>query len=428
MKILLIVPEKEKTHDKVQYYIEKSKIHYPYLGLPILAALTPPEHEVKIIDENHGTIEKFEEADLVGITALTMNAKRAYTIADTYRSMNIPVVFGGIHASACVDEALEHFDSVAVGEGEDIWPELLKDFEKKDLKRVYYAKDYPDMGKIPIPRRDLIDGPAYRFPNGILYSIQATRGCPNNCNFCSVTAMFGRKFRTRPISNVIREIEAIDATNIVFADDNIAGNIKYAEELFTALIPYKKRWFAQSSLKITQYPHLLKLAKESGCFGLYIGIETLNKKNLELINKISTNKIEQYEDAMALIHDQGIEITGSFIVGLDNDDESVFDSIYEFIMENKIDNPVICILTPLPRTALFHKLKEENRILTYDWNKYNLTEVVFKPKNMSPETLTRKYEELHRAIIYNHPHFVEAKKKIINSWKHTQSRFPSNSY
>ena len=397
MKVILVSPGLDEDHSEEFRYARKFRESFPCLGLPWLAALTPSNIEVKIIDEVHGLIQDYEEADLVGITAWTMHARRAYKIADVYRQKGIPVVLGGIHFSFLPEEAAPHANSVVVGEAEEIWPNLLKDFQANQLKPLYKAPGYPSLDGLPIPRRDLMDGPGYRPPRGILNAVQATRGCPFACNFCCVTQMFGRTLRTRPIPGVIDELETIDATAVAIIDDNIIGNLKYAKELFTEMIPLEKKWTSQASISIARHDDLLKLAAESGCTSLYIGIETINPTNIIDINK-KINKVEEYEDAIKKIHNHGIKIRGSFIVGLDDDDESTFDDIFDFINHNHIDYPTVGIMTPLPGTQLFEKLKKEGRILTYDWNKYNLNEVVYKPKKMSPEKLYSLYLQLYKNI------------------------------
>ncbi len=360
--------------------------YFPSLGLLILEALTPPGFEVTIFDEANQKFVDFKEADLVGISVLTASARRAYEIADQYRQMGIPVVLGGVHVSALPEEAALHADSVVLGEADNIWPKLLKDFEAGKLEKRYQVEKYPSLQGLPQPRWELIDGPAYWPPQGNLYSVQATRGCPNSCNFCNVTRMFGRNFRTRPIPEVIKELESIPIPRITIIDDNILGHPGYAKELLTAMIPLEKRWVCQASLSKASEEDILKLLQASGCQYLHIGIETINPQNINFINK-RINKTEEYRESIKRIHDHGIQIIGSFIIGLDFDDESVFEAILNFIQTNKIFLPIINILTPFPGTELFQKFQSENRILTHDWSRYNCKEVVFQPKSMTPEKL-----------------------------------------
>jgi len=237
---------------------------------------------------------------------------------------------------------------------------------------------------LPHPRRDLLKIKSYNVGN----TVQTTRGCPFSCEFCSVTDFFGRSYRQRPVDDVIKEVEAIDSRFIAFVDDNIAGNPKYAKELFRRLTPLKKKWGSQASLTMTKDPELMKLAEKSGCDGMFVGIETLSTDNLVQIKK-TFNNVDKYEDAIKKFHDHGIAITAS--IGFDNDDEGVFERTLKFLEKNKVDVATFYILTPLPGTVWSKKLEAEGRIIERDWGKYNGGHVLFKPKNISPERLQEGY-------------------------------------
>ncbi|MFC1671371.1 B12-binding domain-containing radical SAM protein [Spirochaetota bacterium] len=399
MKVLLIQPGIDNKWGKIVTSGFKFRPITPLLAMPSIAALTPPEVDVKIIDEVHGLIEKFEEADLVGITGMTLHANRMYKIADHYRSMGTPVVLGGVHVSFMADEASQHADSIVIGEAENTWPQLIKDFQNGQLKPVYNSSEHLDLQGLPFPRLDLVDGSIYQPPRGTLNSIMATRGCPHNCTFCCVTKMYGKKFRTRPIPEVISEIEAMENDNtIFFTDDNLIGNPKYAKELLKALIPLKKKWFAQLSIKIAEDEELLELARESGGEYVYIGFESISADNIESVNKKMVNKVEKYEEYIKIIHDYGFKIIGSFIIGLDNDDENSFDELYDFIARNKILIPLTSLYTPFPGTEAYKMFKKENRIIVDDWDRYNFHYVVFQPKKMTPEQLQSHYDKLLKRI------------------------------
>ena len=255
VKLELIVPATQENIRK------RRKTIIPPLGLAMVAALTPPEVEVSLTDENVTVIDFQKETDLVGITALTVTALRAYEIADKFRAKGAKVVLGGIHPSALPEEASQHADAVVIGEAEGIWPNLIEDFKANKLQRVYKQVKRPSLLNLPIPRRDLFAEGAYYITN----TLSTTRGCPYACSFCSVTSFFGHTYRCRPVEEVLKEIETLNQRKLIgFVDDNVVGNPKFAKELFRALIPYKVKWGAQASVTIARDDELLKLAAASG--------------------------------------------------------------------------------------------------------------------------------------------------------------------
>jgi len=354
----------------------------PELTLPVLAALTPPDIEVIVTEEEIEDVTYKDRVELVGISYMTPLAPRAYEIADEYRRRGAKVVLGGIHASALPEEAGLHADAVVIGEAENVWAPLIEDHRANRLKPVYRAAEMSDLHNLPIPRRDLLKQGMTFSP----YSIQTTRGCPFGCHFCSVTKFFGGTFRYRPVEDVVREIEKSEKRNWIFVDDNIVGNAAYAAELFRALIPLKIRWVGQSVLHLAKNKELLDLAAKSGCLGLFIGFESLNELSLQSVNK-GVNKVKDYEENARKLHDQGILILASFMFGFDHDDKSVFEKTVEFLIRNKFVAASLPILIPYPGTKLFEKFEEEGRILTRDWSKYDYGNVVFRPKLMEPEAL-----------------------------------------
>jgi hypothetical protein len=242
------------------------------------------------------------------------------------------------------------------------------------------------MQGLPFPRLDLLHKDAYMTIN----CAQTTRGCPHQCDFCHVTHFFGKTYRCRPVGEVIEEVERLQGDFLIFIDDNIAGNRRYAKELFTRLKPLKKKWTSQASMTLTQDPELLKLAAESGCVSLFIGVESLSSENLKDVNK-SFNQPHQFEEAMKAVHDHDIFILAGFIFGLDHDDEGVFERTLQFCERNRIELPTFFLLTPLPGTALFQRMESEGRLLHKDWGQYNGGTVVFKPRLMTEETLQRGF-------------------------------------
>ncbi len=385
MKIRLIDPAYEHPYISHSQKVIKN-IWFARLTLTALAALTPPEIEVKITDENVEPIDFEEDVDLVGVTGMLMHAPRAYQIAQRFRQRGIPVVMGGPHASSLPLEAKEYVDAVVIGEAENVWKGLIEDFKEGRLKPFYKAEAYCSMKGIPPPRRDLLRREAYMTVN----CVQTTRGCPHQCDFCHVTHFFGKTYRCRPVEEVIEEVKRLDGEFVVFIDDNIAGNRHYAKELFTRLKPLKKKWASQASMTLTRDPELLKLAAESGCVSLFIGIESLSSENLKEVNK-AFNRVSQFEEAMKALHDYDIMILAGFIFGLDHDDEGVFERTLRFCERNRIELPTFFILTPLPGTALFQRMESEGRLLHKDWGQYNGATVVFKPRLMTEETLQRGF-------------------------------------
>lgn len=373
MKILLINPGFEG--------VKKKKGLFPPLNLAVVAAHTPDHHQVEIIDEHVSEVPTDPKVDLIGITVMTSFAPRAYRLADSFRKKGIPVALAGMHPSALPDEALTHADAVVIGEAETVWPQLLIDAEKGRLKGVYQAKDRPDLSSLPLPRRDLWRRQDYLLP----YTVQTTRGCPFRCSFCAVSKFFGRTYRFRPIPEVIKEVRNIPGRIVLFVDDNIVGDIKYAKELFTALMPLKKQWIGQGSINMAQDEELLRLAMKSGCLGMFIGLESVSRENLKSINK-QVNLVN-IREAVTRIHRFGIGIEGAFIFGFDHDQEDVFRRTLEFVEEMRLEGAQFGVLTPFPGTELFRQMEAAKRIIERDWSKYTVNRVVFKPLQMSAQRL-----------------------------------------
>jgi len=362
----------------------KRFFHPPNLSFPILAALTPKSHIITFIDDNIEKIPYRKTFDLVAISVNTPNAPHAYEIADNFRKFGTKVVLGGIHVSMLPEEASRHCDSVICGEAESIWDNVLSDAEANQLKKVYKASEYVCPSKIPIPDRSIL-----RWKSLLpLSTIQISRGCPHKCSFCSVSAFFGGTYRYKPVEEVIKEISALKRSFIFFVDDNIVGNPSYAEELFTALKPLKVKWISQSSLEICKKPHLLKLARESGCYGLMFGFDSVVPTSIKEMSK-AHNKSEKYFDYIRLVQEHGIATVGSFIFGFDHDDESVFEKTVSFALESHLDLAYFFMLTPYPGTSLYNKLEAEERIFERDWSKYDTYNAVFIPKQLSCGQLVR---------------------------------------
>ncbi|KPJ50311.1 hypothetical protein AMJ40_03270 [candidate division TA06 bacterium DG_26] len=382
-KLLLISPF---FSDRVKKPTEKPFL-IPPLNLPIVASLTPQDYEVVLVDENIEDTDFEQDVDLVGITAMTAQAPRAYRIADTWRKRGVRVVMGGIHPTAVPEEAAQHSDAVVIGEVENIWAQVIKDAETNGLKKFYRSVERPCLKELPYPRLDLLRSDRYIVCN----VIQVFRGCPFNCRFCSVTNFFGNTYRYKPVDDVVREVQLrVGDTRksrfFGFVDDNIGGLPSYAKELFTRLIPFHIIWGGQASLTIARDRELMRIFERSGCKALFIGLESASQAALHESNK-NFLKVSQFKEAIKIIHDHGIGVEGAFIFGFDDDDHGVFERTVEFADRIGVDAAQFGILTPFPGTAVWEKMVQEHRIISDDWARYTIGHVVFDPKKMSPERL-----------------------------------------
>ena len=383
MKILLVTPCIDK------YLLrpgEKSKevklFRFSMLSVLTVAACTPAVHEVKIIDEHIETVDFDGDADVVGISFMTAHAPRAYQLAAEFRRKGKTVVFGGFHPTFRTAEALEHCDAVVIGEAENAWPQVLRDIENNTLQRVYRSRLPVDLSTLrPVPRQ-LLKKNGYITVN----TVQATRGCNNACEFCSVSPFYGRKQRFRPVDQVVEELQTIPGKFVMFIDDNITGDAAYAKQLFRAMIPLRKKWISQASLKIAEDGQLVRLAARSGCCGLFVGLESINSRSLQEVEK-GFNRTERYAESIKILQGAGIGIETGIIFGFDHDRVSVFERTLEFLLKHNIDAIQVSALTPLPGTRLYEKMLKEQRIIDRHWEHYDYRHVVFRPRNMKPDQL-----------------------------------------
>ncbi len=404
MKVLLISPERKRKRDEAFLF------KLGFLNLPYIAAVTPPDVEVRIVDEAHEVVDFNEKVDLVGLTAQTPVAPRAYQIAREFRRRGVPVVMGGVHASMLPDEAIQHVDSVVIGEGEISWPHVIEDFKRGNLKPFYRPTKRVNMRDLPMPRRDLLNG-AHYFP---LKLLETSRGCPHKCDFCGVSKFFGNRYRIRPLEEIDRELQLLFSKGPVIGpigkkalsmlskdlpyflkrkllyiiDSNVVSNRGFARELFALLKEYDLLWWGHAPVSVGYDDELLRLFSESGCIALNLGFESLSPRNLAAMKK-GFNKPKGYEQAVERIHDHGIGIMGTFIIGLDGDDEMVFDQITDFVIRNKLDWALAFIMAPCPGTDSFQRMEQEGRILTRDWEKYDSLNAVYQPSLISSESLER---------------------------------------
>jgi len=385
----------------------------PPLALMTVAALTPPGFDVAIADDIVEEIDFDADVDLVGITTLTASVYRAYEIADQFMARGVKVVLGGVHATLLPDEAAGHADTVVVGQAEGVWPQVCIDAKNGSLNRFYRNPDYCDLRNMPLPRRDLLRERDYLSIN----ILQATRGCPNRCSFCSIHAVAGDTFRSRPVDDIISEIATFSNPLTLFVDDNIIGDPAFAKKLFKALIPMRITWLGQATLEIAEDDELLDLAAKSGCKLLIFGFESLSQEGIRKIGKAQSNQVSDYGEVINKVHARGIAVDGCFILGLDTDDNSVFERTVEFILENNIDIPHASILTPYPGTRLFKQLETEGRLIHKDWRHYWPAgkEPVYRPKLMTVNELYEGQRFFWESIYSLRP----IAKRLISATRHT---------
>jgi len=396
---------------------KKSVFVFPPLSLIQLAAVTPSRHRLEIYDETNRQIDLNGPFDVVGISVTTPAANRAYQLASHFRNRGIPVVLGGIHPSVCPSEASQHADAIAIGEGERIWQQILRDVECGSLQRVYKANNALKPEEIPSGDRSWIRPGEYFIPE----TIQATRGCPWHCSFCSSATLWGRNVRCRPIEHVIREIAAFKRRFFVFLDDNLFAVRDYAAQLMTRLKPLNKRWVAQTDLKLSEHEQLIRSARRSGCLAVLVGLESNNPLNLLDIHKGLANA-DEYRRSIVALHQHGILVQGSFILGFDGDTNESVLGLLEFCERLGLDTANFSILTPFPGTATYSRFKREHRLLSSNWDHYNREDVVFRSSSLSPQQLIELRLHLYRRF-YS---WTSIRRRIPRTWRHIPLYFVYN--
>ncbi len=422
--LLLVDPYPEDNPYRINPK-EMQAVWFPKLSLPVIAARTPKNWDVRIIDESQTIVrkalidevvkERGAENIFVGIsTQMTCYTPRAYEIADQFRARGVKVSLGGTHATYCPDEAKGHADTVVKFEADEIWHKIIADFERDALKPFYEMESYPTMENYPHPRIDLLPQGCYMTNQ----CLQTTRGCHFDCEFCSVSPFNGKSSRRRSVEDVIAEIQRVkewrrnelvermiqgpvwhrigttlriltgieDGTIFAFVDDLHNSNRDYCKKLWTALKEMNIKWGAQCTLFLGSEPEMVKLAAESGCVAMFVGLESINEEVLAEMNK-PFNQEKKYEDQIKCFHDHGIMVNPGIIFGSDADDESVFENTIEFLIKCRVELAYINISTPLPGTALFERMKAEGRIFDWNWANYDGKHVVYHPKRMTPEVL-----------------------------------------
>lgn len=376
--------------------------------LPYLAALFPEEDEVLLVEESvdgEAAIPAIVSRgyEFFALSPQTASAPRAYELATEIRELGGVVAIGGVHASLLPSEALQYSNAVVVGEAEGSLAAMLSDYRAGHLAPrqggagiMYESMPSRDLRGMPAPRWDLMDKSLIDF----LRTVEIGRGCPYSCDFCSVGDLFGKAYRLRPIEEIIAEIEATGARRLLFSTDNLSPDRRYMREFFTALRPQNVEWIAQATVDFAEDSELVALAAKSGCKLLLIGFESVSEKSLVAANKGRSQTPDQYHQAVTRLHDHGIAVGGAFIFGLDYDEPGIAERTLEFCTRSQLDSVSSHILTPYPRTRVFERLRNENRLLYQDfpadWARYDTTQVLFQPSQMSCDQLAEEFDTFNR--------------------------------
>jgi radical SAM superfamily enzyme YgiQ (UPF0313 family) len=366
MRIKIICPT---LFDPNNHLVKLRRTSSPPLSILYLAGLTPPEHDVQLVDEVVQSLDFEEPVDLVGITSATVAVRRAYQIADEFRRRNVKVVMGGIHATSLPNEALAHVDTVVMGEGDEIWPTVLKDAQQGSLRRTYQGTPRESLEKLPFPRFDLVDKSKYvrlPFRKTTICPVQTARGCPHHCDFCSVSVFWGRKVRFRPVEDIVAEIRYSQADTIFFTDDNFLAHPRRTRELVEALTPLNIRYICQFDTLAYREPELIRAIARSGCFLAFVGFESLKTRILADVNKPFNNP-SQYSELIRLLHKNGINIYASFMIGFEHDDFDTARTTADFLIDQKVSLASFFRLAPYAGTPLYDRLNQDGFLVDKTW-------------------------------------------------------------
>jgi radical SAM superfamily enzyme YgiQ (UPF0313 family) len=374
-------------------FVERAQViaSLPSLGLLSIAAVTPEKHQVSYLEvPDVDALVELPECDLAAISTYTAQVADAYRLAARLRAAGVPTVMGGLHATVRPDEALQHCDTVVVGEGEPVWPRLLSDFENGRMEKVYRSDGDYDLADAPVPRFDLLEPERYN-----RLTVQTQRGCPWRCEFCANSILLTPRFKQKPVGKVMEEIRAIrsiwDQPFIEFADDNTFVNKTYGRELMEAIGPEGLRWFTETDVSVADDPVLLDLMREAGCYEVLIGFESPTEEGLEGIELKGNWKRRQadlYRRAIDLIQSRGIAVNACFVLGLDGDGPGVFDAIWRFVEDTQPFDVQITVMTPYPGTVLYDRLLAAGRLLDpVAWEKCTMFDINFEPRRMSVQQL-----------------------------------------
>jgi radical SAM superfamily enzyme YgiQ (UPF0313 family) len=447
-KLLLVDPYPRES----PYHLgasERKAIWFPKLSLPAIAAYTPEHWDIEIQDESVREIDFDYPADMVGISIMTCYAPRAYQIAEEFKRRGVPVVLGGVHPTYCPDEALQHCDAIVTGEAEESWPRLVEDFEAGRMQRHYKMEQFPPLDHYKPPRVDLLSEDAYMTRQCTF----TTRGCHFDCEFCSVSPFNGKSTRRRPVAEVVAEIQRVkgwvceelvgrigrssmlealkiaakirfgieDGSIFAFVDDLHNSNRAYCRELWAALKPLNIKWGCQSTLFLGDDAEMVKLAAESGCVSVFVGLESIFEESLGETHK-PFNKVKKFEEEIKMFHDHGIMVNPGIVFGFDNDDESVFERTVEFLIKNHCELAYFNVLTPLPGTPLHDRYEAAGRIFDRNWAHYDGKHVTFRPTRMTPEQLQEGFYWAQHNF-YSLPNIW---KRISNTSQRIIPRFQMN--
>jgi radical SAM superfamily enzyme YgiQ (UPF0313 family) len=353
------------------------------LTLPYLAALTPKEVDIKVVDERLEDVDVNAPVDLVAMTVFTRSSRRAYDLARMYRDKKVPVVMGGFHPTLDPKDAAPHADSLILGEGEDVWAEALKDAAAGRLKPVYQRTEFHSLQALPTPRFDMMPLHKYKIP---FMPVQTSRGCPFACTFCEVSLVYGQRYRLRPVDEVIAEIKEAKLTRVHFADDNFAAKKERTMELMEKLIPLKLDWTCLLTLKDAADEDLLDLAKRSGCGHINIGLESIQPSSLKQMRKLQ-NRVSDYEESLALLNKKAMSYSVNFVFGWDTDTLATFKHTLEFLNQNRVPMAFFSLLAPRIGTKIHEQLKAEGRLIGEIEYEGRNPKCIFLPKGMSPREL-----------------------------------------
>jgi radical SAM superfamily enzyme YgiQ (UPF0313 family) len=390
LKVKMILPA--LTEAKSPFFRPIKYSLFPPLGLATLAGYLDADDEVTLQDEHVEQLALDDDPDLVVIQVYITSARRAYEIADHYRARGAYIALGGLHVTSLPVEAAQHADCIFLGPGEDTWPEFLKDFRAGSPAKVYRSAMRTLVGVPPI-RRDLIKRHLYLVPNSIVVS----RGCPHTCDFCYKEAFFkgGKSFYTLEVDKALAEIERLPGRHLYFLDDHLFGNPHFAGALFDGMKGMGRLWQAAGTVQSVLKSGLLEKAVASGLRSLFVGFETLNSSNLREHDKYQ-NLNRDYSAAIRRLHGLGVMVNGSFVFGMDHDDETVFDRTVDWAISQGIETATFHILTPYPDTELYKRMETQGRITTYDWDLYDTRHVVYRPAMLTPDALEAGYWRAYR--------------------------------
>ncbi|WP_432409024.1 B12-binding domain-containing radical SAM protein [Wukongibacter sp. M2B1] len=401
----------------------KELMNCPNSPLLTIAALVEDFFDdIVYIDEEIENIDWNEFYDIVAMSFMTQQASRAFELAEKFRERGSYLVSGGMHPTNSPEESIKYFDTVFVGEGEKTWFEFMRDFKNNCTKRIYINDAEIDMNTVPIPRFDLLKMDKYR-----TIPLQISRGCPHNCEFCASTKVYGAKYRHKSVSKILEEIEIIKKLkpnpHIYFTDDNMLVNKKFSIELLKEIQGGGFRWMTHSDVSVAKHPEVLKLLFSSGCRKIVIGFESIVPNSLQSLENWKYKKLNFYSEAIRTIQSYGVGVWGTFIIGLDHDDNSVFQRVVDFTLENNLYGAMISVPTPFPGSDLYKRLENEGRILTKHWGSYTLWNVVVQPANMTVKELREGFEYTLKEIYSDEASAkrMEYFKRIYSSLKEKSS-------